>query len=74
MGTVVGEETGGMNVSFGDILTYRLPISGLSTTLSYKRFWHYGADEQEIHGTMPDYTVPQAQAPEFVKKRMDGKR
>lgn len=74
MGTVVGEETGGMNVSFGDLLTYRLPISGLSTSISYKRFWHYGADEQEIHGTMPDYTVPQAQALEFVKKRMDGKR
>ena len=29
MGTVIGEESGGMNVSFGDIIYYKLPVSGL---------------------------------------------
>lgn len=62
MGTVVGEETGGMNVSYGDVLRYRLPNSGLSCSVSWKRFWQYGADESEIHGTLPDVTVPQAEA------------
>lgn len=57
MGTVVGEETGGMNVSFGDVLVYSLPISGLKASVSYKRFWLYGADESDIHGTLPDYDV-----------------
>ena len=62
MGTVVGEETGGMNVCFGDILPYRMPVSGLLCSISYKRFWQYGADEKDIHGAIPDYQVPQAEA------------
>lgn len=62
MGTVIGEETGGMSVSFGDILRYKLPVSGLSCSISWKRFWLYGADENDIHGTLPDYPVPQEEA------------
>lgn len=62
MGTVIGEESGGMNVCFGDILSYKLPVSGLLCTISFKRFWQYGADEKDIHGTLPDYAVPQDQA------------
>lgn len=57
MGKVVGEESGGMNVCFGDVLEYRLPISQLYCYMSYKRFWQYGADEKEIHGTIPDVAV-----------------
>ncbi len=62
MGTVIGEETGGMGVSYGDCVNYRLPVSGLSCLISFKRFWHYGADERDIHGVLPDYEVPQAEA------------
>lgn len=62
MGTVIGEESGGMNVCFGDILSYKMPVSGLLCTISFKRFWQYGADEKDIHGTLPDYAVPQDQA------------
>lgn len=62
MGKVVGEETGGMNVCFGDVLMYRLPVSGLNASISYKRFWQYGADENDIHGTLPDYEVPKEKA------------
>lgn len=62
MGTVVGEESGGMNVSFGDLLFYRLPVSRLACAISYKRFWQYGADETDIHGTLPDHAVPQEKA------------
>lgn len=62
MGTVVGEETGGMNVCYGDILQYRLPVSKLSTSVSFKRFWQFRADENDIHGTLPDVAVPAADA------------
>lgn len=62
MGTVVGEESGGMNVSFGDILFYHLPVSRLACSISYKRFWQYGADEADIHGTLPDCSVPEEKA------------
>lgn len=53
-GKVVGEETGGMNVAYGDILTWTAPVSGIPCTISWKRFWHPGADEADIHGTIPD--------------------
>lgn len=57
-GTVVGEETGGVSVCYGDVLTYRLPVSGLRATISYKRFWQFRANENDIHGTLPDVAVP----------------
>lgn len=62
MGTVVGEETGGMNVCYGDILIYRLPVSGLNCSISFKRFWQFKADETDIHGVIPDVKVPAAMA------------
>lgn len=62
MGTVVGEETGGMNVCYGDVVSYRLPASGLNCQISWKRFWSYGADENYIHGTLPDCPVKAAEA------------
>lgn len=68
IGTVIGEETGGMNVSYGDILPYRLPISGLHCFISYKRFWQFRADEDDIHGTIPDVMVPSADALDTVMK------
>lgn len=57
VGPVVGEETGGMSVSYGDLLVYSMPVSGLSTTVSYKRFWLLHADERDIHGVIPDVPV-----------------
>ncbi len=62
IGTVVGEETGGMNVCFGDVLSYRLPVSHLHCSISFKRFWQFRADESDIHGTLPDVAVPAAEA------------
>ncbi len=68
MGRVVGEETGGMNVCFGDIISYKLPHSNLQCSISFKRFWLYGADESDIHGTLPDKAVPASEAPEAALK------
>lgn len=62
MGKVIGEETGGMNVCYGDIVRYTLPISKLSTSISFKRFWQLRADENDIHGTLPDIAVPASTA------------
>lgn len=62
MGKVIGEETGGVNVCYGDVLSYQLPISGLSMSISYKRFWQLRADENDIHGTLPDVEVPEEKA------------
>jgi len=62
MGKVVGEETGGVSVSFGDVLLYKMPYSGLTASVSFKKFWHYNADENHIHGTIPDYCVAKENA------------
>ncbi len=69
MGTIIGEETGGMNVHFGDILRYTLPYSKLRCYISYKRFWLYGADEANIHGTLPDIKVPAEEALDAALKK-----
>ncbi len=68
IGKVIGEETGGMNVCYGDILSYRLPVSKLSCSISYKRFWGLHADEKDIHGTIPDIAVPSSEAMNAVMK------
>lgn len=58
IGKIIGEETGGMNVSFGDKVWYKLPVSGLECGISFKRFWQFKADESSIHGAIPDIPVP----------------
>lgn len=68
MGKVIGEETGGMNVSYGDIVMYTLPISKLRSSISFKRFWQVRANENYIHGTIPDIEVPASNAYEEAMK------
>lgn len=68
IGTVIGEESGGMNVCFGDVLSYVLPHSRLRCGVSWKKFCLYGADEQDIHGTIPDIEVPADQVLDTVKQ------
>lgn len=65
-GTVVGEETGGMSVHYGDVIGFRLPNSGLAVNVSHKRFWLPGADEDDIHGVLPDIFCPQEKALEVA--------
>ena len=62
MGKVIGEETGGMNVCYGDVLSYSLPVSRMHCSVSFKRFWQFRADESDIHGTIPDIAVPSEDA------------
>lgn len=66
MGETIGEETGGLAVCFGDIVRQRLPYSGFSFTVSHKKFYHYGASDNNIHGTIPDHEVPADNALDFT--------
>lgn len=67
IGMIIGEETGGMNVSFGDKVWYQLPVSGLKCGISFKRFWQFRADESSIHGTFPDIPVSAQDALQTAK-------
>jgi hypothetical protein len=62
MGKVIGEETGGMVVSFGDVIPQFLPNTRMQFGTSHKKFYHYGATDNNIHGTIPDHQVPVDQA------------
>lgn len=66
MGTVIGEECGGMAVCFGDIIRQRLPYSKLNYGVSYKKFNLYGATDENNHGTIPDYEVQSENALDFT--------
>lgn len=62
-GTVIGEETGGVNISTGDVIRCTLPNTGFSVMLPWKIFYHYGAkDGDQIHGTVPHVSVPASEA------------
>ena len=66
VGTVIGEETGGMAVCFGDIITPKLPNSKLFYSISWKKFYNYGATDDNVHGTLPDYYIEAEKALDFT--------
>lgn len=54
---IVGEETGGMSVSYGNIVHRKLPMSGITLAVSFARMHLMGSDENDIHGVVPDFPV-----------------
>ena len=66
MGKIIGEETGGHIVCFGDIIYITLPISKLQMGVSHKEFYGYGATDENRHGVIPDYKVDANKALDFT--------
>jgi hypothetical protein len=66
---IVGENTGGMGV-FGDVLTYRLPGTGLGMSAGSK--WFHGAGPAltapEGRGFLPDFWLDTDRAPELAER------
>ncbi|MFB6341952.1 S41 family peptidase [Saccharicrinis sp. FJH62] len=55
-GTIIGEETGGATVNFGDVHIFKLPDTGLKIMTSWEQaFSACGTDNQR--GVIPDFTV-----------------
>ncbi len=57
-GTIIGEETGGLIKSYGDIVPARLPHTQLDMTISSALYYDIGAGESDWRGVVPDKTVP----------------
>ena len=74
MGTIVGEETGGEAVCFGDIIVMTLPNTKFRYCCSYKKFHNYGATDADTHGTIPDYQVPARDAMRFTLDLIEKQR
>lgn len=76
MGTIVGEETGGMSVAFGSKYIFQLPNTGLLYGVSSRKLYEIGATDEDIHGTLPDCEVPADEALDYTLKliRQGGRR
>lgn len=53
-GTVIGEETGGLVKSYGDIVPARLPNTQLEISISSMLYNDIGTGENDWHGVVPD--------------------
>ncbi|MFZ2905834.1 MAG: S41 family peptidase [Cyclobacteriaceae bacterium] len=80
MGTILGEETGGILEPFGDLIEFKLPNTQLQGWCSHKKFVHPCSDGL-LHGVKPDVEIiPSAQdmatgndpALEYIKKIASG--
>ena len=66
-GTIIGDETGGVTVGFGDAHFFYLPNSKMKIMVSWKKFYEVcGIDNR--HGIIPDYIVSNKIADEILKK------
>lgn len=70
MGKIIGEETGGHIVCFGDVIGEPLPHSSLRIGSSFKKFYGYGATDDHTHGVFPDYQVPAKEALDFTINKL----
>lgn len=66
MGTIVGEETGGWIISYGDLIRTLLPNSKLLLFMSHKKFEQVGATENDLFGTYPNIAIQQEEALEYT--------
>ena len=58
LGTLIGQETGDTMISYGDSLSYQLPNSRLTGSVSCKRYVMPGATaENALQGVQPHYVV-----------------
>jgi len=71
LGKIVGEETGGYVVSFGDAISTTLPVTKLPLFISHRKFYRGGATDKERHGVLPDYKVDTDNALDFALKLID---
>lgn len=61
-GKIIGEETGGLVVSYGDIVSHQLPNTGLPITISSKLYYNVGTKTDDWRGATPDIKVPSREA------------
>ncbi|MDP2960576.1 MAG: S41 family peptidase, partial [candidate division Zixibacteria bacterium] len=82
IGILIGEETGGLATSYGDIYSFDLPNTHISVGVSYKRFVR-PSGQDDGRGVLPDYEVSQTQQDiitgkdavlEFTKQFIKSKR
>jgi hypothetical protein len=70
MGTIIGEETGGWIVAYGDKITATLPVTKLQISISQKKFYTVGSSDKDFHGIIPDIKIKSENALDFTLKKI----
>lgn len=70
MGKIIGEETGGWILSYGDKITTTLPLTELTLSISQKQFYTIGATDSDTHGVLPDIKIKSEDALEYTLKTL----
>ncbi|AXY75490.1 hypothetical protein D3H65_16545 [Paraflavitalea soli] len=68
LGTIIGEETGGLIISYGDIVSASLPHTGLQITISSKLYYNVGSRKNDWKGVVPDKIIPSGKAMSLALK------
>jgi hypothetical protein len=66
IGNIIGEETGGWIVCYGDIVLDELPNSKLVLGISTVKFVNIGADPDDWHGVIPDINIDADKSMDYV--------
>lgn len=70
MGTIIGEETGGWIVCYGDKIITKLPITEMPLTISTKKFYTIGSTDKDLHGIIPDIKIDAEKSLEYILKKI----
>ena len=74
MGTIIGEETGGWIVCYGDKIITKLPITEMPLTISTKKFYTIGSTDKDSHGIIPDIEIDAEKSLEFVLNKITNEK
>jgi hypothetical protein len=58
IGLIIGEETGGLTVHYGDVLSFKTPVMKMDFGVSHKKFWE-ACGKEDGKGVIPDIIVKQ---------------
>lgn len=71
IGKIIGEETGGWIISYGDYIPTELPKTKLKLNISTKKFYTVGATEKDLHGVIPDEKISSKDALKYLLKKIE---
>lgn len=74
MGTIIGQETGGWIVCYGDVISGVLPNTQLQVGISHKLFYSIGARKDDFHGVIPDIEIPSEKALDYTLDKITKKQ
>lgn len=70
MGIIVGEETGGWIVCYGDKIITKLPNTEMKLSISTKKFYSIGSTDKDLHGIIPDIKIDAEKSLDYILNKI----